>query len=100
MWPNARISVMGGDTAAQVLAQVKREGGEKIGKPWSTQDEQIFRAAITEQYEHQGHPFYASARLWDDGIIDPAHTRRVLSLALRTVNNAPIEDSHFGVFRM
>ncbi len=100
MWPNARISVMGGDTAAQVLAQVKREGAEKIGKPWSTQDEQIFRAAITEQYEHQGHPFYASARLWDDGIIDPAHTRRVLSLALRTVHNAPIEDSHFGVFRM
>jgi len=100
MWPNARISVMGGDTAAQVLAQVKREGAQKMGAAWPTQDEEVFRTAIAEQYEHQGHPFYASARLWDDGIIDPAHTRRVLSLALRTIHNAPIEDSRFGVFRM
>ena len=100
MWPNARISVMGGDTAAQVLAQVRRDGAQQAGQEWSTEAEAQFRSAIASQYEHQGSPFYASARLWDDGIIDPAHTRRVLSLALATVHNAPIEESHFGVFRM
>ncbi|MGE4636201.1 MAG: carboxyl transferase domain-containing protein [Arenicellales bacterium] len=100
MWPNARISVMGGDTAAQVLAQVRRDGAQQTGQEWSTEAEAQFRSAIASQYEHQGSPFYASARLWDDGIIDPAHTRRVLSLALTTVHNAPIEESHFGVFRM
>ena len=100
MWPNARISVMGGDTAAQVLAQVRREGAEKSGAEWTEDEERAFRSAINEQYEHQGHPFYASARLWDDGIIDPAQTRQVLALALRTVSNSPVPPTRFGVFRM
>jgi 3-methylcrotonyl-CoA carboxylase beta subunit len=79
---------------------VRRDGAQQTGQEWSTEAEAQFRSAIASQYEHQGSPFYASARLWDDGIIDPAHTRRVLSLALTTVHNAPIEESHFGVFRM
>ena len=99
-WPNARISVMGGEQAASVLATVKRDGIEARKGAWSKDEEEKFKAPIREQYERQGHPYYASARLWDDGVIDPADTRRVLGLALATVRNAPIEDTRFGVFRM
>jgi 3-methylcrotonyl-CoA carboxylase beta subunit len=100
MWPNARISVMGGEQAASVLATVKRDGIEAAGKSWSKEDEEAFKAPIREQYERQGHPYYASARLWDDGIIDPADTRRVLGLAISASMNAPIEPQRYGVFRM
>jgi 3-methylcrotonyl-CoA carboxylase beta subunit len=100
MWPNARISVMGGEQAASVLAQVKRDGIEKAGKTWSLEDEEAFKSPIRAQYEVQGHPYYASARLWDDGVIDPADTRMVLGLGLSAALNAPIEKSTFGVFRM
>ncbi len=100
MWPNARISVMGGEQAASVLATVKRDGFEAAGKEWSNDDEDAFKAPIRDQYERQGHPYYASARLWDDGIIDPVDTRRVLGLALSASLNAPIEQGRFGVFRM
>ena len=100
MWPNSRISVMGGEQAANVLATVKRDGIEASGKAWSADDEEAFKAPIREQYETQGNPYYASARLWDDGIIDPADTRRVLGLALSASLNAPIEKQRFGVFRM
>ena len=100
MWPNARISVMGGEQAAGVLATVKRDGLEAAGKTWSAEDEEAFKAPIREQYERQGHPWYASARLWDDGIIDPADTRRVLGLAISASLNAPIEPTRYGVFRM
>jgi 3-methylcrotonyl-CoA carboxylase beta subunit len=100
MWPNARISVMGGEQAASVLATVKRDGIEGKGGSWSAEEEEAFRAPIREQYEHQGHPYYASARLWDDGIIDPADTRMVLGLGLSASLNAPIPETKFGVFRM
>jgi 3-methylcrotonyl-CoA carboxylase beta subunit len=100
MWPNARISIMGGQQAASVLATVKRDGIEGKGGTWSAEDEAAFRQPILEQYEHQGHPYYASARLWDDGVIDPADTRRVLGLAMSAALNAPIEKTTFGVFRM
>jgi len=100
MWPNARISVMGGDQAAGVLATVKRDGLEAAGKTWSAEEEAAFKAPIREQYETQGHPYYASARLWDDGIIDPADTRRVLGLGLSASMNAPTEETKFGIFRM
>ncbi|MDZ4349454.1 MAG: carboxyl transferase domain-containing protein [Xanthomonadaceae bacterium] len=100
MWPNARISVMGGDQAASVLATVKRDGIEASGGHWSTEEEENFKAPIRDQYERQGHPYYATARLWDDGIIDPADTRRVLGLAISASLNAPIEPGRFGVFRM
>jgi 3-methylcrotonyl-CoA carboxylase beta subunit len=100
MWPNARISVMGGEQAASVLATVRREGLERGGKSWSREDEEAFKAPIREQYETQGHPYYASARLWDDGVIDPADTRRVLALGLSASLNAPVEETRFGVFRM
>src|SRR6195256_1689773 len=100
MWPNARISVMGGEQAASVLAQVKRDGLEKGGKSWSREDEEAFKAPIRAQYETQGHPYYASARLWDDGVIDPADTRMVLGLGISAALNAPIEETRFGVFRM
>jgi 3-methylcrotonyl-CoA carboxylase beta subunit len=100
MWPNARISVMGGEQAASVLATVKRDGIEAVGKQWSTEEEEAFKAPIREQYERQGHPYYATARLWDDGIIDPADTRRVLGLAISASLNAPIEPQRYGVFRM
>ena len=101
MWPNARICVMGGEQAAGVLATVKREGLEKAGKAWSKAEEQAFKAPILEQYETQGHPYYASARLWDDGVIDPADTRAVLGQALAAGLNAPPpEPTRFGVFRM
>ena len=99
-WPNARISVMGGEQAASVLATVKRDGIEGAGKAWSAEEEEAFKAPIRDQYERQGHPYYATARLWDDGIIDPADTRRVLGLALSASLNAPIEKERFGVFRM
>jgi 3-methylcrotonyl-CoA carboxylase beta subunit len=100
MWPNARISVMGGDQAASVLATVKRDGIEAKGGAWSAEEEAAFRQPIKEQYEHQGHPYYASARIWDDGIIDPAETRMVLGLGLSASLNAPIPDTKFGIFRM
>ena len=100
MWPNARISVMGGEQAASVLATVKRDGIEASGKTWTAEEEETFKAPIRDQYERQGHPYYASARLWDDGIIDPADTRRVLGLAISASLNAPIVKSRFGVFRM
>lgn len=100
MWPNARISVMGGEQAASVLATVKRDGIEAKGGQWSAEEEESFKAPIRQQYEVQGHPYYASARLWDDGVIDPADTRRVLALGLAASRNAPIEDTRFGVFRM
>jgi 3-methylcrotonyl-CoA carboxylase beta subunit len=101
MWPNARISVMGGEQAASVLATVKRDGIEARGGAWSAEDEAAFKQPITEQFARQAHPYYATARLWDDGIIDPADTRRVLALGLSASLNAPIPDSpRFGVFRM
>jgi 3-methylcrotonyl-CoA carboxylase beta subunit len=100
MWPNARISVMGGEQAASVLATVKRDGIEAAGKSWSQDEEEAFKAPIRAQYERQGHPYYASARLWDDGIIDPVDTRRVLGLAISASLNAPIETGRYGVFRM
>ncbi len=100
MWPNARISVMGGEQAASVLATVKRDGIEARGGEWSAEDEEAFKAPVREQYEHQGSPWYATARLWDDGIIDPADTRRVLGLAVSASLNAPIPPAQFGVFRM
>jgi 3-methylcrotonyl-CoA carboxylase beta subunit len=99
-WPNARISVMGGEQAASVLATVRRDGIEAKGGKWSKEEEESFKAPIREQYEKQGHPYYATARLWDDGVIDPADTRRVLGLALAAALNAPIEETRFGVFRM
>ena len=100
MWPNSRISVMGGEQAASVLATVKRDGIEASGKTWTADEEAAFKAPIRDQYERQGHPYYASARLWDDGIIDPVDTRRVLGLAISASLNAPIEQGRFGVFRM
>ncbi|TAG78742.1 MAG: methylcrotonoyl-CoA carboxylase [Burkholderiales bacterium] len=100
MWPNARISVMGGEQAASVLATVKRDGIEAKGGAWSKDEEEAFKQPIRAQYEHEGHPYYATARLWDDGVIDPADTRRVLALGLAASLNAPIEDTKFGVFRM
>ncbi|MCG5534730.1 methylcrotonoyl-CoA carboxylase [Ectothiorhodospira mobilis] len=100
MWPNARISVMGGEQAAGVMAQVRRDTLERQGKTWSETEEEAFKAPIREQYEHQGHPYYATARLWDDGVIDPAQTRMVLALGLSASLNAPVEDTRFGVFRM
>jgi 3-methylcrotonyl-CoA carboxylase beta subunit len=100
MWPNSRISVMGGQQAASVLATVKRDGIEGKGGTWSDAEEAAFKQPILEQYDRQGHPYYASARLWDDGVIAPADTRRTLGLALSAALNAPIENTHFGVFRM
>ncbi|WP_163932152.1 carboxyl transferase domain-containing protein [Paraferrimonas sp. SM1919] len=100
MWPNARISVMGGEQAANVLAQVKSDQKQKAGEPWSEAEQAEFKRPITETYETQGHPYYASARLWDDGVIDPADTRTVLGLAISASLNKPIEDTQFGVFRM
>ncbi len=100
MWPNARISVMGGPQAASVLATVRREGIEARGGTWSAEEEEAFRAPVVEQFETQGHPYYASARLWDDGVIDPASTRDVLGLAISASLNAPMQRTRFGVFRM
>jgi 3-methylcrotonyl-CoA carboxylase beta subunit len=100
MWPNARISVMGGEQAAGVLAQVKRAQKEDAGESWSKEQEAIFKKPILDRYEEQGHPYYASARLWDDGVIDPAETRQVLALALSACLNKEIDETRFGVFRM
>jgi 3-methylcrotonyl-CoA carboxylase beta subunit len=99
-WPNARISVMGGEQAASVLATVKQDQLARQGEAMSADEEAAFKAPILERYETQGHPYYASARLWDDGVIDPVDTRLVLSLALSASLNAPIPESRFGVFRM
>lgn len=100
-WPNARISVMGGEQAASVLATVKRDGMAARGQEWSETDEAEFRDTIRDQYETQGHPYYASARLWDDGVIDPVDTRRVLGMALATSLNKPwTRGTRHGVFRM
>ncbi|MBB4000873.1 carboxyl transferase domain-containing protein [Aureimonas pseudogalii] len=100
MWPNARIGVMGGEQAASVLAKVRRDGIEARDGSWSPEEEEAFKTPIREQYEVQGHPYYSSARLWDDGVIDPADTRRVLGLGLSASLNAPIPESRFGLFRM
>jgi len=100
MWPNARISVMGGEQAAAVLATVRRDGLEAAGKTWSAEEEAAFKAPIRARYESQGHPYYASARLWDDGVIDPADTRRVVGLGLSAALNAAAETTRFGIFRM
>ena len=100
MWPNARISVMGGEQAANVLAQVRRDSMEARGIAWAEEEESAFKAGIRKQYETQGHPYYATARLWDDGIIDPRDTRMALGLGISVAMNAPIEDTRFGVFRM
>ncbi|MGL4573790.1 MAG: carboxyl transferase domain-containing protein [Burkholderiaceae bacterium] len=100
MWPGARISVMGGEQAAGVLATVKRDGIELKGGAWSKEEEEAFKAPIRDQYEREGHPYYATARLWDDGIIDPRDTRTVLALGLSASLNAPIPETKFGVFRM
>lgn len=99
-WPNSRISVMGGEQAANVLARVTADNKIKQGETWTPEEEEAFKKPIREQYETQGHPYYASARLWDDGIIDPLDTRRVIALALSASLNAPIENTQFGVFRM
>ena len=99
-WPTARISVMGGEQAAGVLAQVKRDNMEAKGETWPAEDEEAFKAPIREQYETQGHPYYATARLWDDGIVDPAETRTALALSLSAALNRPIGETRFGVFRM
>ncbi|MBH5371454.1 carboxyl transferase domain-containing protein [Bradyrhizobium glycinis] len=100
MWPNARISVMGGEQASMVLSQVRRDNIEAKGDSWSREEEDKFREPIRAQYESQGHPYYATARLWDDGVIDPADTRLVLGLGLSAASNAPIEPTKFGLFRM
>ncbi|MCF6274526.1 MAG: methylcrotonoyl-CoA carboxylase [Robiginitomaculum sp.] len=100
MWPNARISVMGGEQAASVLATITRDGKERRGEKWSAEEEEAFRKPLLEKYEREGHPYYASARLWDDGIIAPTDTRRVLGLGLAMAANAPVGDTEFGVFRM
>jgi len=99
-WPNSRISVMGGEQAAAVLSQVKRDQKERAGETWSEQDEAAFKQPILDTYEEQGHPYYASARLWDDGVIDPAQTRQVLGLSISAALNRSIEETRFGVFRM
>ncbi len=100
MWPNARICVMGAEQAASVLATVRRDGIEAKGGTWSAEEEAQFKQPVLDQFAHQSHPYYASARLWDDGVIDPADTRRVLGLALSASLNAPIPEAKFGVFRM
>ena len=100
MWPNARISVMGGEQAASVLSTVRRDAIEAKGGHWSAADEAAFRQPLLDQYEHQGHPYYASARLWDDGVVDPAQTRRLLALSLAATLNAPMQPTKFGLFRM
>jgi 3-methylcrotonyl-CoA carboxylase beta subunit len=99
-WPNARISVMGGEQAASVLATVRRDNIEAGGKTWSAEDEDAFKAPIRERYEAEGNPYYATARLWDDGIIAPSETRRVLALAFSAALNTPVPETKFGVFRM
>jgi 3-methylcrotonyl-CoA carboxylase beta subunit len=100
MWPNARISVMGGEQAAMVLSQLRRDNIEAGGGQWSVEEEEKFREPVRAKDEAQGHPYYATARLWDDGVIDPAETRQVLGLSLAAAANAPVAQTKFGVFRM
>jgi len=100
MWPNARICVMGPEQASSVLATVKREQIEKAGKTWTAEEEEAFKAPVREKLAAEAHPYFASARLWDDGVIDPADTRRVLGLAISASQNRPVEATKFGVFRM
>jgi 3-methylcrotonyl-CoA carboxylase beta subunit len=100
MWPNARISVMGGEQAASVLATLRRDAVEAQGRSWPIEEEEAFKAPIRASYEAEGSPYYATARLWDDGVIAPAETRRALSLAFSACLNAPAEPTRFGVFRM
>ncbi len=99
-WPNSRISVMGGEQAANVLATVRRDAIEAKGGAWSSDEETAFKAPIRAQYEEQGNPYYANARLWDDGVIDPVDTRMCLALGLGVANQQPIPETRFGVFRM
>src|SRR5262249_36065336 len=99
-WPNSRISVMGGEQAASVLATVKRDQLKGGGEGWAQAEEEAFKAPIREQYERQGHPYYSSARLWDDGVIDPLETRRVLALSLAAARHAPLDPPRYGIFRM
>ena len=100
MWPNSRISVMGGEQAANVLATVQKEQAEREGKPFTVDNEKAIKTPIVDKFEREGSPYYSSARLWDDGVIDPADTRRVLGLSLSAALNAPINDTQFGIFRM
>src|SRR6478736_2867519 len=100
MWPNSRISVMGGEQAASVLATVRRDGFEARGEEWPAEEEAAFKAPIRDQYEHQGSPYYSTARLWDDGIIDPLDTRRVLGMGLAAASHAPVPEPSYGIFRM
>jgi 3-methylcrotonyl-CoA carboxylase beta subunit len=100
MWPNARISVMGGEQAAAVLATVRRDGFEARGEDWSAEDEEAFKAPVRDQYEHQGSPYYSTGRLWDDGVIDPVDTRRVLGMGLAAAANAPVPEPSYGIWRM
>ena len=100
MWPNARVGVMGGEQAASVLATVQREGMEKRGKAWAVEDEEAFKRPIREQFEAESDAMYSSARLWDDGVIDPADTRRVLEMTIELAYRSMPERGHFGVFRM
>ena len=100
MWPNARISVMGGEQAASVLAEVRKDNAQRSGQSITTEEDSAFRTGILEQYDTEGHPFYASARLWDDGVIDPADTRQVVALGISAALNAPVEPTRYGVFRM
>ena len=99
-WPNSRISVMGGEQAASVLATIKRDGMEAKGQAWPAEEEEAFKTPIRDRYEHEGDPYHATSRLWDDGVIDPAQTRDVLGLAISASLNAPIPETRFGVFRM
>jgi 3-methylcrotonyl-CoA carboxylase beta subunit len=100
MWPNARISVMGGEQAAGVLTTVKRDQLAREGQPFPAEEEEAIRRPIVDKYEHEGSPYYSTARLWDDGILDPVQTRQALALGLSAAFNAPIPDAKFGVFRM
>jgi 3-methylcrotonyl-CoA carboxylase beta subunit len=100
MWPNARISVMGGEQAAGVLTTVKRDQLARRGKTLSAEEEESIRAPILEKYDREGSPYYSTARLWDDGVLDPLETRRVLALGLSAAWNAPVPPARFGVFRM
>lgn len=100
MWPNARVSVMGGEQAANVLAQVQRDRAAREHREWTKEEEQKLKEPIEKRFDQEGHPYYASARLWDDGVIDPKDTRKVLALALRATQNSRVEKTNFGVFRM
>ena len=100
MWPNARVSVMGGEQAANVLAMVRSESMARRGTKWTSEQEEAFKEPILRQYERQGSPYYSTARIWDDGIIDPLETRKVLALGISAALNAPIPRTRFGVFRM